>query len=264
MLKKRLSGQPRISDCLSQILSRRGRHDSRNPFCGRLRRQWRVFAARSRGNQKRDCQQDRNRQRRGHEYHRCFHRSPIAVHITAPCRSRMANGFGKNDLGGNRHRHADLDREHREGDDQAKRQRTNRQRSGDGVVQSGGGDGRRAAFKTRRAGRPYHGRVPLDAQANHLRLPRSLQSRQAILRRLSPRKWRNRGEISGYARYSTRFRPRRPSRRRPRHPAASPWRRNHRSARSAAARHGRRGKSPDRNRSDRRHGCSRRARCRRP
>ena len=202
MLKKRLSGQPRISDCLIQILSLRGRHDSRNPFRGRLRTQRGVFATDSRGNQKRDCQQDRNRQCRGHEYHRCFHRSPIAVHVTAPCRSRMANGFGKNDLGGNGHRHAHLDREHREGDDQAKRQRTDRQRSGDGVVQSGGGDGRRAAFKTCRAGRPYHGRVPLDAQGESLRLPRSLQSSQAILRRVSPGKWQNRGKIVGYARYS--------------------------------------------------------------
>ena len=54
-----------------------------------------------------------------------------------------------------------------------------------------------------------------------------------------------------------------PPGRRPR-PAASPWRRNPGSARPAAARRGSRGRSPDRSRSGRRHGCSRRARCRRP
>jgi hypothetical protein len=54
-----------------------------------------VFATGSRGNQKRGCQQDRNRQGCGYKDDRCFHRYPIAVHITARCRSRIAKNLEK-------------------------------------------------------------------------------------------------------------------------------------------------------------------------
>ena len=46
--------------------------------------------------------------------------------------------------------------------------------------------------------------------------------------------------------------------------ASSPWRQNPGCARRASARRGLRGRSRGRSRSGRRHGCSRRARCRRP
>src|SRR5258708_39171826 len=43
----------------------------------------RVFAARSRGDQQRCREQDRDRQRRGDKGDRCLHRSPLAMLITA-------------------------------------------------------------------------------------------------------------------------------------------------------------------------------------
>ena len=64
-------------------------------------------------------------------------------------------------LSRNRHRHGDPGRQHRERDDQAERQRADRERGRDGVDQSGRSDWRGAAVKARRAGRPDHGRNPL-------------------------------------------------------------------------------------------------------
>ena len=58
-------------------------------------RRGRVFAARSRGDQQRCRQQDRQRQRHGHKYDRCLHRCPIAMLIIAPCRAGNANGLKK-------------------------------------------------------------------------------------------------------------------------------------------------------------------------
>jgi hypothetical protein len=109
----------------------------------------------------------------------------------------------KNNSGLNRdwHRHADLERKHREGDDQAKRQRTDRQRGRNGVVQSGRGYGRGAAFKACCARRPSHGRVPLMRGRITCDRQMTSQPSQAILRRRSIRKWQNGGESSGYARY---------------------------------------------------------------
>src|SRR5260370_14585479 len=57
----------------------------------------RIFAARSRGDQERRRQQDRDGERRGNKYDRCFHRCPIAVLITARCREKIAK-VGENNL----------------------------------------------------------------------------------------------------------------------------------------------------------------------
>src|ERR1700710_2301863 len=57
-----------------------------------------------------------------------------------------------------RHPHADLDRHHGEGDDQAQRERADRERSRDGVGQSGRSDRRGVVVEACRTGRPYHGR----------------------------------------------------------------------------------------------------------
>src|ERR1700727_1607538 len=84
-----------------------------------------------------------------------------------------------------RHRHADLDRKYREGDDQAQRQRTDRERGRDGVDQSGRGNGRRMAFKASGAGRPYHGRVP-SLRERITRDAGKSQEPPAILRRSAP------------------------------------------------------------------------------
>src|SRR3984957_4444526 len=84
-----------------------------------------------------------------------------------------------------RHCHADLDRKYREGDDQAQRQRTDRQRGRDGVDQSGRGNGHRMAFKASGAGRPYHGRVP-SLRERITRDAGNLQESPAILRRTTP------------------------------------------------------------------------------
>src|ERR1700712_3945240 len=59
-----------------------------------------------------------------------------------------------------RHGHGHLDREHGQCDDEAQRQRTDRQRSGDGVGPAGRSNGCKAASKASRAGRPYHGLNP--------------------------------------------------------------------------------------------------------
>jgi hypothetical protein len=95
--------------------------------------------------------------------------SAVGVFIVVPSRcgsprvvAKIASGPGKLifRLGRNRHRHADPHRKHREGDDQAKRQRAERQRGRNGVVQSGRGNGRGAAVKARCAWRPDHGLNP--------------------------------------------------------------------------------------------------------
>jgi hypothetical protein len=55
----------------------------------------RILAARSGGDQERCREQDRHRQRRGHKYDRCLHRSPFAMPITAPRHAKVENGLGK-------------------------------------------------------------------------------------------------------------------------------------------------------------------------
>jgi hypothetical protein len=106
---------------------------------------------------------------------------------SSPCRVkfRMARR-NSSELRGNRHRYADLDRKHREGDDQAQRQRTDRERGRDGVDQSGRGNGRRMAFKAPRAGRPYHGRVPSLRERITRCTGKNSQESLAILRQNIP------------------------------------------------------------------------------
>jgi hypothetical protein len=102
-VKKPLTGPLTVLVCLIQTISlavllailfggrrcrrRPTRRIDRHPEC--------VFATGSRGNQKQGCQQDRNRQGCGYKDDRCFHRYPIAVHITARCRSRIAKNLEK-------------------------------------------------------------------------------------------------------------------------------------------------------------------------
>jgi hypothetical protein len=93
--------------------------------------------------------------------HKGLHHGPIAIPIVARCRAKVAIVFLKDiALRRNRHRHADLDRQHGEGHDQAHRQRPNRERSCDGIGQSGRGNWRGAAVKACCARRPCHGRDP--------------------------------------------------------------------------------------------------------
>ena len=125
------------------------------------------------------------------------------------------------------------------------------------------------------AGRPNHGPNPSRRGANHPRLRARSQPPPAILRRRPAAK---NGEIAakanGFARYPIAALPVSPVFNPAQTPAAivgispipgaSPWRRSRGSVRPAGARRGSPGRSRGRSRSGRRHGCSRRARCRRP
>ena len=111
----------------------------------------RLFAARAGGDQERRRQQDRRRQRRRSQGRQVFsswsdrdadHRALLSAK-DAKTRKNARN------LAGNRHRHGDLDRQHRQRDDQAQRQRADRQRGGDGVGQSGRSNWCGAAVKAR-------------------------------------------------------------------------------------------------------------------
>ena len=174
----------------------------------------------------------------------------------------------------NRHRQRDLGRKHCEGDDQTQRQRADRERGRDGIPQPGRCNRRGAALKASCAGRPYHGpeSLGLRGRITRKRHKISLES-LAILGRSSSEHGKNTAKPAVMPvipvvmpAISLRSRPRRRCRRerRPRRPDASPWRQSRGSARPGAARRGSPGKSRDRSRSGRRHGCSRRARCRRP
>ena len=197
--------------------------------------------------------------------------------ITAGCRGKIANARIRMDWkiirSGRyryRHRHADLDRKHGEGHDQAQRQRADRERSRDSVGQSGGGDRRRAAAKAPGARRPDHGLNPSLRGRITRAVWQFLQGSQAILGRYPPENGKMAAitavmpAISAlHSRKGPRPRRRcRPGRRRRRR-AASPWRRNRASARPVATSGGSPGTSQGHSRSGRRHGCSRRARCRR-
>jgi hypothetical protein len=50
-----------------------------------------ISAARTSGNQKRDCKQDRHRQREGHQSNRCFHHGPIAIGIVNDANGKCAD-----------------------------------------------------------------------------------------------------------------------------------------------------------------------------
>ena len=126
-----------------------------------------FFAARAGGNQERCREQDRHRKRKGYNHDRYLHRCLIAMPGTARCRAKLRMAWKNLSLCGKWHSHRDLDRKHREGDDQAQRQRADRERSRDGVRQSGRCCGREAAIKACCAGRPFHGRKTLRTRANH-------------------------------------------------------------------------------------------------
>ena len=166
-------------------------------------------------------------------------------------------------LSRNRHCHGNLDRKHREGNDHTQRQRADRERCRDGVGHAGRCDRRGAAVKPCSAKRPFHGRVSLEMRGRITRSDCNVAGIAGNFAAGLARKWQNGGRaIASY------FRPK-PRRRclphlRLRCPGANPWPRIQGFARSASTRRGSRGKSQGRNRSGRRHGCSRRARCPRP
>ena len=160
----------------------------------RRRRKHGVFAARAGGDHQGRRQQDRCRQRAVTSPTGVFIDGPFAMKSSRVAAQKLQTrkcriGIKRRD----RHRHGDLDREHRQRDDEAQRQRTDRQRGGDGVGQSGRSDWRGAAPKARRAGRPYHGLNP----SRRGRITRDV--RQSHKRRRQycgggSRKWRNRGK----------------------------------------------------------------------
>src|SRR5262249_43617049 len=86
-------------------------------------------------------------------------------------RAQAAWEIGRRNVGSHRDRHRrDLDRQHLQGGDQAQRGGAERERSRDGVDQSGRSNGRGPASEAGGAGRPDHGQIPYHSQANHLRL----------------------------------------------------------------------------------------------
>ena len=194
--------------------------------------------------------------------------------ITALVR-KIANGQGKIELRRNRHRQRDLDREHRERDDQTQRRASRSRARPRRLGQSGRCNG--AARPSKPAAPDDHimGQI-LDAQPNHLRRSVNFCSNRRQHwggTALKMAKWNDASQLvaryiswlSGYAvvfiAYASAAMP---ADRRLRRSVASPSKRSPGSARPAAARRGSRGRSQDRSRSGRRHGCSRTARCRRP
>jgi hypothetical protein len=55
------------------------------------RRSIAVFATRAGDDKEHGCQQDRYRQRDGHQSNRCFHHGPIAIEIIARCSSLIGS-----------------------------------------------------------------------------------------------------------------------------------------------------------------------------
>src|SRR5262245_46608510 len=76
-------------------------------------------------------------------------------------RAQLVRETGRRSVGSHRDRHRrDLDRQHLQGGDQTQRGGAERERSRDGVDQSGRGNGRGPAGEAGGAGRPDHGPIP--------------------------------------------------------------------------------------------------------
>ena len=117
-----------------------------------------------------------------------------------------------------RHRHAGLDRKHREGDDQAQRQRGDRERGRDGVGQSGRVCRRWTACEACWAGRPGHGPIPHCASESPANTARCRRARRQHCGDTTLNMAKSRRKPPLCPPFPV-FRPRR----RPRRPAASPW-----------------------------------------